>query len=120
MDWGELLPQVAATIPAIVDWVAIAVFMVGFAKATLAWVSCELRRGVGPRERQRHIQSIRLSLGGYILLGLEIMIISDVVHSCVHPDLMSLAELGALVVVRTFIGFFLGKELEQLHPEEPT
>ena len=49
-----------------------------------------------------------------------IMIVSDILYSCVHKDLESLAELGALVVIRTVISFFLGKELESVHGEEAT
>lgn len=116
MTWVEQVERVAGAIPAVVDWVAIVIFLTGFAKAIASWLRCEL---IGdPAVQLRHTREIRLALGGYILLGLEVMIISDVVHSCMHPDLMSLAGLAGLVLVRTFIGFFLGKELESLHQGE--
>ena len=55
---------------------------------------------------------IRLFLGTYILFGLEFMIVSDLIHSFLKPELTSLASLGLLVVIRTMISFFLGRELE--------
>jgi uncharacterized membrane protein len=112
------IEDISKAIPIIVNWVAIVIFLVGFAKATFGWLQSELRPGLNHLERHCHLRQIRLSLGSHILLGLEIMIISDVVSSCIHPDLMSMAELGALVVVRTAISFFLGRELEQLERQE--
>ena len=55
---------------------------------------------------------IRLFLGTYILFGLEFMIVIDLIHSFLKPELSSLASLGVLVVIRTMISFFLGRELE--------
>ena len=44
--------------------------------------------------------------------SLEFMIVSDLIHSFLKPELSSLASLGVLVVIRTMISFFLGRELE--------
>ena len=51
-------------------------------------------------------------LGRYILLGLELMIVSDLIHSFLKPDLESLYVLTLVVIIRTAVSFFLGKELE--------
>jgi len=71
-------------------------------------------------ERWQGIRDIRVSLGNYILLGLEFMIVSDIIHSFLQPDLMSLGQLGLLVVIRTMISFFLGKELEAVEHQAAT
>jgi uncharacterized membrane protein len=59
-------------------------------------------------------------LGNYILIGLEFMIVSDIIHSFLKPDMESLYLLGAIVVIRTAISFFLGKELEAVRHEAVT
>ncbi len=69
-------------------------------------------------ERWNGMRSTRMVLGNYILLGLEFMIVSDIIHSFLQPDLLSLSTLGVLVLIRTMISFFLGKELEAVRHEE--
>ena len=63
----------------------------------------------------KQLQRIRHGLGTYLLLGLEFMIASDILHSVIAPQLESVLELGALVLVRTLIAYFLGKELAAIH-----
>jgi uncharacterized membrane protein len=48
------------------------------------------------------------------------MIVSDIIHSFLQPDLKSLGQLGLLVLIRTIISFFLGKELEAVGHGEPS
>ena len=115
MAWMEQVERGVEFIPPAVDGVALLVFLTGFIKAIVLWIGGELGGRCGKESRFQTVKEIRILLGTYILLGLEVMIISDVVHSCLHRDLLSLAELGGLVLVRTFIGFFLGKELEHIH-----
>ena len=62
--------------------------------------------------------AIRVFLGNYILLGLEFMIVSDIIHSFLKPDLDSLYRLGVLVLIRTAISYFLGKEIESVRHKE--
>lgn len=45
------------------------------------------------------------------------MIVSDIIHSFLEPDLQSLLRLGLLVLIRTLISVFLGKELESVRQE---
>lgn len=83
--------------------------------AAVWWIWAEsglLRLRLGLDERAERLLDIRLFLGTYILFGLEFMIVSDLIHSFLRPEIESLASLGLLVVIRTMISFFLGKELE--------
>lgn len=57
---------------------------------------------------------LRCVLGGYLLLGLEFLIVSDIIHSVLRRALADLAELGALVAIRTVIAFFLNHEMQRL------
>lgn len=97
------------------DFVAALMVLIGFVRGVIAWLKAEF----GPAaHRWKGIQSARCVLGSYLLLGIEFMIVSDLLHSSVSHDLKSLGELGALVVIRTVISYFLGKELESVHGEE--
>jgi uncharacterized membrane protein len=57
---------------------------------------------------------LRRQLGTYILLGLDFYIVSDILHSMIRPELNELLSLGVIVLLRTTIGFFLGKEVAEI------
>lgn len=56
---------------------------------------------------------IRLYLGRYLALGLEFQIGADILSTAVAPTLDAVLLLGAIVLIRTVLNYFLSKELEQ-------
>jgi uncharacterized membrane protein len=59
----------------------------------------------------------RQSVGRAILLGLEILIIADIVETItIDPSLESTVALGVIVLVRTFLSFSIEVELEGVVP----
>lgn len=61
------------------------------------------------------IQLVRCRLGSYLVLGLEFMIVSDLIHTVLSRKLDDLYFLAALVLLRTTIGYFLNKEVQDIH-----
>jgi uncharacterized membrane protein len=61
--------------------------------------------------------SYRQSLGRAILLGLELLVAGDIIRTvAVSPTLESLAVLGAIVLIRTFLSFSLEMEVNGRWP----
>jgi len=56
--------------------------------------------------------SVRLKFGTWLAVALEFQLGADIVATTVDPTLQSLTELAILAAVRTFLNFFLQKELE--------
>jgi uncharacterized membrane protein len=56
---------------------------------------------------------IRLFLGRYLALGLEFQIGADILSTAVAPTFEDVLLLGAIVVIRTVLNYFLSKELER-------
>jgi uncharacterized membrane protein len=55
---------------------------------------------------------LRANLGRAILLGLEVLIVADIIRTiAVEPTLHNLAVLGLLVLIRTFLSFALEVEI---------
>jgi uncharacterized membrane protein len=76
--------------------------------ALVAWVS---------GDRTNLFQRARRQVGEAILLGLEVLIIADIVQTVtIDPTLESAATLGVIVLVRTFLSFSLEIELEGVVP----
>jgi uncharacterized membrane protein len=58
------------------------------------------------------LPALRLQFGSWLALALEFQLGADIVATTVNPTLQSLGELGLLALIRTFLIFFLQKELE--------
>lgn len=110
---GWFAPVVPAfeTLALVIDLIGIAIILYGFAIALVQFIGAELKRFLH-RAGVPECQSVRLTLGMYILLGIEFMIASDIIHTVLSRELGDLVFVAALVAIRTAISFFLGRELE--------
>jgi uncharacterized membrane protein len=67
--------------------------------------------------RQRAYPALRRDLSRCILLGLEVLIIADIVRTIiVDPTLDSVAVLGIIVVIRILLSFSLEVEIDGVWP----
>ena len=55
----------------------------------------------------------RKTFGGWLVVALEFQLAADIVGTIVSPTTAHLIELGAIAVIRTFLNYFLGKELRE-------
>ena len=70
-----------------------------------------------PAERGDAYPQLRRRLGRSILLGLEILIIGDIVRTIiVDPTFESVAVLGSIVVIRIVLSFSLEVEIDGVWP----
>ncbi|WP_243661041.1 DUF1622 domain-containing protein [Miniphocaeibacter halophilus] len=60
----------------------------------------------------KEIKKVKNKLGGIVLLGLEILIIADIVETIINPTFKDIGLLAAIVAIRTAISYFLNKEIE--------
>jgi uncharacterized membrane protein len=59
------------------------------------------------------MENIRISFGGYLLLGLDFMLAADIIHTIHNPELKELYVLALIVAIRSVISFFLTKEIQE-------
>jgi len=50
--------------------------------------------------------------GMWLLLGLEFELAADIIGSVFSPEWQEVGKLGAIAVIRTFLNYFLEKDLE--------
>jgi len=72
----------------------------------------EFFRFKGKSEPIIPLHKIRHKIGSYLLLGLEFLIAADIVRTIVEPTMDELIILGGIVIIRTIVSYFLGKEIE--------
>lgn len=93
----------------IIDYIAIIIMVWGVAVSLVRLVRGEI---LIKDESQQilHRENIRAYLATYILLGLEIFIVADIIAIIINPTTDELIVLVIIVVVRTVISFFLERE----------
>ena len=57
---------------------------------------------------------IRLELGLALALSLEFLLAADIIATAVSPSWDAIGKLGAVTGIRTFLNFFLHKEVQEL------
>jgi uncharacterized membrane protein len=55
----------------------------------------------------------RLKFGAWLLLALEFQLAADIVNTTITPSFESLIKLGMIAIIRTFLNYFLNKELTE-------
>lgn len=64
-------------------------------------------------------RTLRHHLGYYILLGLEFIVVADILRTIIHPGWEELLVLGTVVLIRTIVSVTLNWELSRVqHIEE--
>jgi uncharacterized membrane protein len=95
----------------VVEGVGAAVMVLGALGAFVLYT----RRVRGDGERA--YQQLRQDVGRVILLGLEVLIIADIIQTIVvEPSLDSVAVLGSIVVIRIVLSFSLEVEIDGTWP----
>jgi uncharacterized membrane protein len=106
------LVYVLEWIAAIVVVIAVIVMLIGTVRFLVGFVAAETRRQ--ENDRAKIINRERVELGRYILSGLELLIVSDIIHTALSLALGDLLFLGLLVLIRSAISYFLDREIEEI------
>lgn len=88
-------------------------FAVSRAVPSLFW----RRKGQDRLSVRRAILQIRYDLGILLLLALEILIISDILHTIYKRTFEEISILAVTVAVRIALSFFLDRELTRLRED---
>jgi uncharacterized membrane protein len=105
----QLFAGFARDIALAIEAVAILVIAYGAAEATIRLVGRVFGRVavVGYRKEVWH----RFAM--WLILGLEFELAADVVRTVIAPSWEELGRLGAIAVIRTFLNYFLEKDMER-------
>ncbi len=95
------------------ELVGVTVLVVG---GLLAFATYFLRLLTGASRRQA-FNEVRSSLGRAILLGLEVLVVADIIRTIVvTPTLSSAATLGVIVLVRILLSISIDIEVDGVVP----
>lgn len=112
-----MLMEITHYIVMILNVFSILILLVGATKALFGFVYNECKGGGLINVAQKNNQ-VKIYLGSYILLSLEVLIASDIIETIMTPTLDDILILAGIVVIRTAISYFLGKEIESAHEQK--
>jgi len=94
------------------DIAGLLALIIGTLLSFLSSLSALAHRRRGTWSSADAYRSLRGGLGKAILLGLELLVAADIIHSVtVNPTFVSIGVLGLIVVVRTFLSWSLEVEI---------
>jgi uncharacterized membrane protein len=103
--------QVADFAAKLLELIGVAVILIGVIGATLRFI------WHSRQDWQTRYNSYRANLGRGILLGLELLVGSDIIATVTSPlSFSSVGLLGLVIVIRTFLSFSLETEIEGRWP----
>lgn len=112
----EAIVQALEMLSLVVDGVGYAILLFTVVKFVLRYVAFEFQRLRGI-DCIRHFRDIRLELLSHVILAIDFMVISDVIHSGIAQTRDSLITLGIFVLIRSVLAFFLGLDMKDVREE---
>jgi uncharacterized membrane protein len=105
--------EIVSEVVKVVEGVGAGIMVLGALGAFVVFASRAMRAAPAPES----YDELRRSLGRSILLGLEVLIVADIVRTIiVDPTLESVAVLGIIVVIRILLSFSLEVEIDGVWP----
>lgn len=101
---------VASFVALALEGMAILLIALGGFEAVARTVWSSLRRGETDGAR-RHTW---LSFARWLVLGLEFTLAADIVRTAIAPTWNDIGRLGAIALIRTFLSFFLERDLSEI------
>jgi len=103
----------------IIDLIGILILIFGFLKILVKYLYVEFLHHP-LRTPITYLQRVRCDIGIYTLLALDFLIASDIINTIAEISQKQLIELSVMIVLRTGIGYFIGKEVEEIHNIDTT
>ena len=106
----ELLELLADTVALALETIAVLIVAYGALHAVVAILVAFVR---GPR-RGGWGRAIWANFGAWLLGGLQFALAADIVRSTIAPTWEQIGELAAIAAIRTFLSYFLERDLAEL------
>ncbi len=102
-EWSVLL----------IDSIALALVLLGTIEAVVAGLRMMFSSPTGHRKRDAWLRYAR-----WLVAALTFQLAADIIETSITTDWMAIARVGAIAVIRTFLNYFLEKDLTELRERE--
>lgn len=108
----EMLEKGVALLELLLEGISIACVVIGLCKTAL--------QALRQPDRTPGFVHVRLNFGSWLVLALEFQLAADILATTLAPNQTALIELALIAVIRTFLNYFLTRELESQRQESST
>jgi uncharacterized membrane protein len=109
----ELLNVVTEYVVLTIDWLALLVIVAGTAQSIVAGVRVMLTSHSSHAQRD-----VWLGYARWLVVGLSLQLAADIIESSITASWQAVARLGAIAIIRTFLNFFLERDLAELRERQ--
>lgn len=110
----DLFKNYASHVALLVEAIAAIVITIGAVQAVINLLN---PAGKDPARPFRRKKMIWLRFGVWLLLGLEFELAADIVRTAISPSWTEIGQLGAIALIRTFLNYFLERDVEHYGEE---
>jgi uncharacterized membrane protein len=110
-DWLIIATNYAVTV---INWAALIIIVVGAVEAFFQGLRTMFAAADGHHERD-----VWLRLGRWLVAGLTFQLAADVLETAVTTSWDEVARLAAIAAIRTFLNFFLERDLSEVRRRQP-
>jgi uncharacterized membrane protein len=104
----ELLIQVTEGAVTAIDALALLLILWGTAQAFVGAIRLTVSGPDGHRRREVWLRYAR-----WLVAALTFQLAADIIETSIRSDWEAIAQLGAIAVIRTFLNYFLERDLEE-------
>lgn len=109
-----LLHEIAHHLALAIEAVALLVIAIGAVEALIG----VFRIVVGGRASEREKRAVWLDFARWLVAGLTFQLAADLVHTTIAPSWDEVGKLAAIAAIRTFLAFFLDRDIEAMRERE--
>jgi uncharacterized membrane protein len=102
-----LLGKTGNAVSLLLEFISVICIVVGFITASYLLIKKQQVKST-PLHRR-----VKLQFGGWLSLALEFQLASDIVKTTIAPSYENLIELAAVAIIRTFLNYFLNREIKE-------
>jgi uncharacterized membrane protein len=106
-EWLQLVTKGAVVV---IDTMALIVVAVGTAEAFFTGLWAAFPAPVA----HRRFRAVLVRYGRWLVAGLTFQFAADIIETSIAPTWQELGQLGAIAVIRTFLNYFLERDLAEL------
>jgi uncharacterized membrane protein len=110
----ELLRVIANHVALAAETIAVLIAAFGVLHAVVATIATVLRGPRGPHWGR----TIWATFGSWLLGSLQFALAADIVRTTIAPTWEQIGELAAIAAIRTFLSYFLERDLHELRRHE--
>jgi uncharacterized membrane protein len=109
----EWLVQVTEIAVIVIDWMALLIIIAGTVEA---FIGC-LRGVVGRLDNQQR-REVWLRFARWLVAALTFQLAADIIETSIRSDWQAIGQIGAIAVIRTFLNYFLERDLGDLREQQ--